>query len=238
MHIMCAAVILASWMSGAPATSPEPQDVKGAVTQSDNKQAGANAACVLAIPAYQAALQKNPNDAAKHNGLGVCYQQTNHLKQAIKEYQKALKLDNRYAEAWNNLGSAYHGQGKLKRAVEHYMKATAMKPEMAVAHKNLGTALLSQGKVEEGMAAYRRAIELDPSIFENAPPVSFSTYAADPALQYYYFAKLCASKGRVDAALLFLRKARSLGFQDFNKVRRDPDFHAVVSQTEFAAITQ
>ncbi len=47
-----------------------------------------------------------------------------------------------------------------------------------------------------------------------------------------------ASKGRIDAALNFLRKAHELGFQDFKRVRRDPDFRNVVSQTEFAAITQ
>ncbi len=230
MYFLCVAALLASCVSGTASARD--------VTRLENKQTGAAVGCAAAIPIYQAELRKNPNDAAMHNGLGVCYQQTKRLKEAIKEYRKALKLNDRYAEAWNNIGSAYHGQRKLKEAVKQYIKATELKPELAVAHKNLGTALLSLGKVKEGVAAYRRAIDLDPSIFETASPVSFSTQTTDPALQYYYFAKLCASKGRVNAALLFLRKARSLGFQDFNKVRRDPDFREVVSQNEFASLTQ
>ncbi len=233
MVLMCVALILASWMPGAPSANPGDK-----TAQSESRKAGANVGCVSAIPIYQAALRKNPNDAALHNGLGVCYQQTGRLKQAVKEYRQAVKLNDRYAEAWNNLGSAYHGQKNLKKAVDHYRKATALKPEMAVAHKNLGTALLSLGKTEEGLSSYRRAIDLDPAIFETAPPISFTAQAVDPAMQYYYFAKLCASKGRVDAALLFLRKAHELGFQDFNKVRRDPDFRDVVVQTAFASITR
>jgi hypothetical protein len=58
------------------------------------------------------------------------------------------------------------------------------------------------------------------------------------ALQYYYIARLCASKGRVDAALGYLGKARTLGFHDFGRVRRDPDFKAVVSQSAFAILAR
>ncbi len=231
MTVLCAAMILGFELMGSPGTSL-------GIFQPDIVTVDAGSACFSAIPIYRSSLRQNPNDATMHNALGVCYQRTMQLKEAIREYQQALKVNGRYAEAWNNLGSVYHGKRKLKRAVDCYRKAAALKPEMAVVHKNLGTALLSLGRAEEGLAAYRRAMDLEPAIFETAPPVSFSTQGTDPALQYYYFAKLCASKGRVEAALLFLRKARSLGFHDFNRVKRDPDFQSVVSQKGFSLLAR
>jgi tetratricopeptide (TPR) repeat protein len=100
---------------------------------------------------------------------------------------------------------------------------------MAIAHKNLGNALLSMGRVEEGMKAYRWALDLDFAIFETTPQISFSTRGTDLAMQYYCFAKLCAANGKVDAAIAFLKKAQSQGFSDFARIKRDPDFKAVVS---------
>ncbi len=223
---------------GAVPADPRIQSATAGKILSGDSTVSANASCASAINLYRNALKANPKDAALHNGLAICYQKTMRLQDAIKEYKQAISLDGQYAEAWNNLGSVYHGQRKIKKAVEHYRRAAEIKPEMAIAHKNLGTALLSLGKMEEGLAAYRKAMELEPFIFEAPPPISFSTGGTDPALQYYYFAKLCASKGRVDAALAFLEKARLLGFHDFNKVRRDPDFKDVVGQAGFAAVAR
>jgi tetratricopeptide (TPR) repeat protein len=187
---------------------------------------------------YKAALLKNPNDAVSHNMLGVCYQSTGQLTAAIKEYQQAIKLDKQYAEAWNNLGSTYHGKRKLKQAVKYYTRAIELKPSLAPPHKNLGTALLQQGKIEAGIAEYRRAFELNRDIFVATTEASFGIQGSDMAMQYFYFAKLNAASGRIDEALGFLKKARSMGFRNFAKVRRDPDFKNVVADARFASLTK
>jgi tetratricopeptide (TPR) repeat protein len=197
-------------------------------------QPKANASYKAAIPTYQAALKTNPNDAVIHNQLGICFQQTYRLAEAVKEYKQSIKLAGSYAEPWNNLGSVYHGKRNLKQAVKYYRKAIQLKPDMATAHKNLGSALLEMGKVEEGAASYRRAFELDNSIFESTPGVSFSTPSTNLAMMHYYYAKLCAANGRTDAAFLFLKKACALGFHNFAKVERDPDFKLIVSDAKYA----
>lgn len=203
-----------------------------------DSQNAASSPCARAIPEYRAILKSNPKDAVTRNRLGICYQQVGRLPEAIKEYKQAVKLNPRYAEAWNNLASVYHGQKKLKDAVKHYGKAVEIKPGMAVAHRNMGVALFAMGRIDEGIAAYRRAYVLDPAIFESAPGVSFTAPGAEPAMQYYYFAKVSAAGGKVDEALVYLRKARELGFRGFGKIKADPDFKMVVSDPRFLDLTK
>lgn len=226
--ILTAAAVLSASLQAA-STPQEPRNDRQTVAVSVSPRT---------ILEYQAALKANPNDPVTHNLLGICYQRTKRLNASIKEYKEAVKLNARYAEAWNNLGSAYHAKGKLKDAVKYYRKAIEIKPDMAPAHKNLGTALLAMGKIDEGLAACRRAFELSPTVFESKTDISVPTLGADLAAQYYYFAKLSAANGRVDAALDFLKKAQALGFCDFNKVKRDPDFKTVVADARFAGLTR
>jgi Tfp pilus assembly protein PilF len=204
----------------------------------DDSQNTADNICAKAIPIYQAALKSNPNDAAMHNRLGICYQQVDRMPEAIKEYNRAVKLNPRFAEAWNNLGTVYHGQRKLKNAVKNYRKAVGIKPDMAVAHRNMGVAYLAMGRVDEGIAAWRRAYMLDPGILESASGVSITAPGTKPAMQYYYFAKVSAGSGKVDEAIDYLKKARELGFRSFGKIKEDPDFKLIISDPRFLALTK
>ena len=45
---------------------------------------------------------------------------------------------------------------------------------------------------------------------------------------YYLLAKSFAQQGDVDRAILYLRKARDEGYNDFNSVQKDPIFSAVL----------
>jgi hypothetical protein len=53
------------------------------------------------------------------------------------------------------------------------------------------------------------------------------------ATQSFYFAKICAGSGQLEAALEFLRKAVAAGFRDFGRVARDPDFRNVVEDPRY-----
>lgn len=194
-------------------------------------------ACEVAIPTYREALAANPNDATLHNRLGVCYHSLGDTGAARREYLRAVGLDARYAEAWNNLGTIYHARREYKKAAKQYRKAIQIRPELTAAHKNLGTVLLAMRKVEQGMAAYSEAYRLDPTAFEN-PATRVEAEGIAPATQYFYFAKLSARIGRVEAALDFLRRAEQAGFRDFDKVENDPDFKDIVVDARFVALTQ
>jgi hypothetical protein len=52
----------------------------------------------------------------------------------------------------------------------------------------------------------------------------------------FYLAKLLAANGNVDEAFEFLTRAREAGFDDFNRVRSDPDFLAVVEDERFQTL--
>jgi tetratricopeptide (TPR) repeat protein len=195
-------------------------------------------ACQAAIPQYLATLKANPNDAVSHNLLGTCRQRLGKQKAAIREYESAIKLNPNYAQAYNNLATVYHAQRKYNKAVAQYEKAIALDPGMATAHRNLGTALLARGKTEEGFAAYAEAQRLDPTILVAVDAVSVDTTNAALAQQYFYFAKIAARSGQLDASIEFLRKAQAAGFQGFGKVRSDPDFKSVVPDRRFAAIAR
>ena len=82
------------------------------------------------------------------------------------------------------------------------------------------------------------AQRLDPTILAVANPVSVDTTYAALAQQYFYFAKIAARSGQLDASIEFLRRAQAAGFQGFGKVRSDPDFKTVVPDRRFAAIAR
>jgi len=188
-----------------------------------------------AIVQYKEALRHNPNDAALHNKLGICYQRTDEADKARRQYEQALSVDPNNAEAWNNLGALHHAAGEYQKAVESYQKAVALK-KLAVAYKNMGTAYLADEQIEPAFAAYRTAFQLDPKIFASEISAGVAAPGGDLAMQYYYFAKLCAASGLVDEAVKFFEKAQKNGFADVEKVKSDPDFASVLTDARFAVL--
>ena len=79
-------------------------------------------------------------------------------------------------------------------------------------------------------------MRLDPAVFDDAGSPAITAPGLDVGTKYFYLAKLNAANGRVDAALELLARARAAGFVGFDKVRRDPDFNAVVGDARFAAV--
>lgn len=177
-----------------------------------------------AIVEYQKALAINPNDAVIQNKLGICFQRGGQVDLAQRQYEQAVRLNARYAEAWNNLGSCYHARGKYKQAIKYYEKAIDNKPSFAAAYKNMGTAYFAQGRFEEGYQALQAAFRLDPTVLEAGSALGILATDMGAAVQYFYFAKLSAAYGQMDAAIDFLKKAVARGFKDCDRITQDPDF--------------
>jgi tetratricopeptide (TPR) repeat protein len=233
----CAIVmLLALALSAAALTAADLQQLS-AEPRSTTPQVNSALAFQRQMQFYKAKLEQNPQDPVMHNLLGICYQGLRRTDDAIKEYKKATAINPRYAEAWNNMGSAYHLKRKLKQAAKHYRKAIELKPELGSAHRNLGTALLSLGKLDEGLAAYRRAYELNPDAF-NPTASSIPVEQTDGGMQYFCFAKISAAGGHIDTALDFLHKAKTLGFRDFRKVEKDPDFAKVITVERYESVKE
>jgi tetratricopeptide (TPR) repeat protein len=207
----------------------------GVATETKTAVVAPQAACN--IETYEQAVKAEPASASAHNQLGICLQRNLKFKEALAEYREALKVNSNYAEVWNNMGTLSHSQRKYKQAIKSYQKALEIKPEMATAAKNLGTARLAMGRIEQAYEAYELAYRLDPGIFDVTTSTGFVAQGNLP-MQYYYIAKLNAVAGRLDAALDFLSKAQAAGFRDFDKVRSDPAFKAIVTDSRFVALSR
>lgn len=195
-------------------------------------------ACAASMSAWKQALEQDADNASLRNRLGLCYERLGEHRRARREFRRAVRADSHYAEGWNNLGAIEYADGNLGSAITDYLNAVAVRPTFAIAYRNLGAAYLAKGEIENGLAAYREALRLDPSSIETHAGVSVTGRGLSSREQYYYLAKLFSSDGRVDAALDYLAKARSVGFRDFDKVRRDPDFQAVVADARFGPLSQ
>ncbi len=161
----------------------------------------------------------NPEDAALHNRLGICYQRMGDAKAARKAYKKAIDLRSDYAEVWNNIGTLDHARSRYKQAISAYSKAIRLDPRSAVFYRNLGAAWLARGEVHKALGAWNEAYRLDPAIFESKGILAVA--GPDLARRYYLYAKLLAARGETGRAFHYLSKALGLGFKDFSRIEHD-----------------
>ena len=176
----------------------------------------------------------NPEDAALHNRLGICFQRMGDARAARRAYKKAIDLRRDYAEVWNNIGTLDHARSRYKQAISAYSKAIRLDPGSAVFYRNLGGAWLARGEVQKALEAWNEAYRLDPAIFESQGIVAMT--GADLARQYYLYAKLLAARGETGRAFQYLSKALGLGFKDFSRIEHDRDFAALVVDLRYAAL--
>lgn len=73
-----------------------------------------------AIDAYQASLQRDPDQAEALSNLGFCYKSLKRYQKAIGYYKDAIRLKPDLAEAHEYLGEAYLEMGKPKLALQEY----------------------------------------------------------------------------------------------------------------------
>ena len=110
----------------------------------------------LAIKAFRAALQANPDHAEARNALGVTLASQGRQEQAIAELEKAVESAPRSASIRNNLGYAYLLHGRVAEAVTTLEMASALDPASPRARDNLQMARESAA-VAEKMAQVQAA---------------------------------------------------------------------------------
>jgi tetratricopeptide (TPR) repeat protein len=189
-----------------------------------------------AIAAYKSAPQNSP---VTWNKVGIAWHNLGDMSLARASYEHALKVDKKYAEAINNLGTVFYAQKKYRTAIGRYRRAIAISPDRASFWSNLGTAYYSQGKFPEMMEAYNKAISLDPDIFEHRGVVGTEMQdrtVADRARYHFELAKLYAKVGKDDLALQYLRRSFEEGFKDKDKVKKSPEFAALLDKPEFLEV--
>jgi tetratricopeptide (TPR) repeat protein len=185
-----------------------------------------------AMEQYKTLTEQDPHNAVYLNKLGIALHQQTALGLALKYYERAVKVDPKYADAENNIGTIWYQRKKYSKAVRAYQKAIKMRDDMPVLYSNLGYAYFSQGKYEESIVAFRTALAKDPQFFERGSSRTGSILqdrsVPDRGRFYFLLAKSFAEAGNVERSVFYLRKAKEEGYAQFNEVKKDPAFAAVV----------
>lgn len=109
--------------------------------------------------------QARPSDDAAWFCLGIAYQQTGHVTQAIRAYQKAISI-HPTASGWFELGVAYSQAGEKTLAIDAYQRALRINPDLAAPWYNLGNVYEEVGQPAKAIEAYQQALRINPDLAE------------------------------------------------------------------------
>ena len=176
---------------------------------------------------------ENPQNPVYWNELGIAHHNQSQLDLAMKCYQRAVKADAHYADAQNNIGTIFYERKKYGKAIRAYKRAINIRTDFAPFYLNLGYAYFGQKDFENSIAAFRKALAIDPTSLDpkrsrTGTVIQDRSISAERGRFYYLLAKSFAQAGDTDRAILYLRKSRDEGYSDFNSVKKDPVFAAVL----------
>jgi tetratricopeptide (TPR) repeat protein len=116
-----------------------------------------------AIADYDAAIQKDPNNAVAWHWRGYLYEEKKDWDRAIVDLNQAIRLDPNYAKAYLNRGTAYYYKKDNDRAIADYTQAIRLDPNYAMAYYGRGFAYWEKGDNDRAIADYTQVIRLDPN---------------------------------------------------------------------------
>jgi tetratricopeptide (TPR) repeat protein len=188
---------------------------------------------------YQHAIHVTQNNHVAHNNLGAALYQAGKRMDATGHFMRALEIKPDYHEALTNfytalhagrsidqaidiaeklltiyprnsslyytLGVLYGQKGALSHALEKYQQALIHHPKFAQAQFDLAHIYALLGDDENALQAYRRVVEIQ----------------SDLVWAYYNAAAILAADNRVDEAILWIEKAVSKGFSDWEYLEND-----------------
>jgi tetratricopeptide (TPR) repeat protein len=103
------------------------------------------------------------DDANNRFDLGVVFDRTGRLAEAMDQYRRALAHNPSHRDALNNLGVALARAGRLNEAATQFERLVASDPANPDAHANLGAILLSTGQTDRAAEEFRSALDIDPA---------------------------------------------------------------------------
>jgi Flp pilus assembly protein TadD len=116
-----------------------------------------------ALQHYQAAIQRNPNDAESLSNLGQVLVRLNRTPEALPYFDRAITLiPDRWAYTFNR-ARALGLLGRWKECVTDYRRAQALFPGDYVTTFNLALAMRRLGDNEAAVAEFQKAIALEPN---------------------------------------------------------------------------
>lgn len=133
-----------------------------------------------AIPEYQRAIWRRPDDVDAHFGLGRALVEEGQLEEAAASYARVLELAPDHAGAHEHLGTTLFRLGRREEGVAHLRAACRIAPDYAEAHFNLASALNGLGRAPEAAVELREALRIRPD-YAKARAALAQLEAAAPA---------------------------------------------------------
>ena len=118
---------------------------------------------VAALDAYQAALQRLPQDTDIAHDLGRLAHQLGYLPIAEKLLLRYLAAHPGHVEATNNLACVLRDQNRYPDAIAQLTPLLEIEPANAVLWNTLGSVLNDQGHVDQALIFFEEALRLDPA---------------------------------------------------------------------------
>jgi tetratricopeptide (TPR) repeat protein len=117
---------------------------------------------------YRNAIDLDTTMIDAYINLGVVYQQSNRIEDAIRTYLLAQAHDPRNAKIYECLGSAYQAAGDATTAYVHYQKGIQLHPGIPELHNALGKLYANMARYDEAASEFQRAAALAPDNGEYA----------------------------------------------------------------------
>lgn len=190
--------------------------------------------------------------------LGSIYTQRGQFDQAILILENAIKRDPFSVEAFSNLAINYLQKDMLPRAEELFLTALQIRPDSSPTHLNLGLLYLRWGRYEQAAEHYEEARKGMPNNaamlnnlsvcyirqgkYDDARELlaQLVAVAPDQPSGYFNYAITYTLEGNNEQAFAWLREGAArctpqqlytyLSDNDFDLIRREPEFQALVEQ--------
>lgn len=110
------------------------------------------------------ALRLNPRSREALYALGIIYQESDKLNEALATYTELLKVDSLYAPAYYNMGYIHYEFLKMyDQAIQNFTNALRVAPTYHQAAYMRGLCFEAKGDVSRAQAEYNLALKIEPS---------------------------------------------------------------------------
>lgn len=112
---------------------------------------------------FQSALEENPQNAAIHYYIGMCYKENN-VSMAVNEFLNTIKLDPNYLDAYYMLGVAYMALKEYENASNYFQKLLEISPKDQNALFQLGVINNILDKSAPALEFVQKIADAEPNI--------------------------------------------------------------------------
>jgi predicted Zn-dependent protease len=170
---------------------------------------------------FQADLEKDPDAALAHFGLGLLAKEASEYQAAVGHLERALEAGPHLDSVRNHLAEAYQFTGRYKDAVPVLEAVLESDPDNRQALFLLATAYQNLESYDRAARIYERLLTMEPVRDDVHHNLGICYGRMDRlALAHYQFGLFFQKTGRRDKARFHFDKAEALGRHDMNLKER------------------